>query len=438
MENIFASNATATNGSVAEEHPFNVRYTIRLIANILVFLLGVPGNCLILRVYWIKTRKTSTDILIRALAWADLAVCFLRIAEIIYISLNLAAEYSMYSFPPGPGLSILYAVIIALADAAIVSSFSITAVIAVDRYDCVCRPQKRIFNPRRSQIVVLVTVLFAFAINVGQIAHTICLRTSCTEHASVHVYWDIGVKAEPVLFVIALVTIGVCYGKVYATIRKHVKVGPAQAPTARDAERISSDLRVGRQVNCSTRPTPPQQDIDLPTSESFVDEAVTRFVHPPSTSSSMHATSHQAKPNDVCTAAHVVSFAHQDSSGPSQPNVIPEPKAAPQDNTPSQRQSRPEPGHAPQRVGAAKLQRKTTRMLFITSVVFLLTWLPYLIYHVRFYGTSYDDVEEIIGDISIILLINSVVNPLIYGIANRRFRNDCKEVIRKIKCVKCW
>ncbi|XP_038049711.1 5-hydroxytryptamine receptor 1A-like [Patiria miniata] len=444
MENIFTSNATATNGSVAEEHPFNFRdfnySTIRLIVNILVFLLGVPGNCLILRVYWTKTRKTSTDILIRALAWADLAVCFLRIAEIIAISLYLAAEYSMYSFPPGPGLSILYAVISALADAAIVSSFSITAVIAVERYDCVCRPQKRIFNPRRSKIVVLVTVLFAFAINVGQIALNICLRTSCKETASVHVYWNIEVKAEPVLFVIALVTIGVCYGKVYATIRKHVKVGHAQAPTARDAERIPSDLRVGRQVNCSTRPTPPQQNIDLPTSESFVDEAVTRFVHPPSTSSSMHANSHQAKPNDVCTAAHVVSFAHQDSSGPSQPNVIPEAKAktAPQDNTPSQRQSRPEPGHAPQRVGAAKLQRKTTRMLFITSVVFLLTWIPYLVFNVKYYATPYyDNFEEIIRDLSITFLINSVVNPLIYGIANRRFRNDCKEVIRKIKCFKC-
>ncbi|XP_038049710.1 probable G-protein coupled receptor No18 [Patiria miniata] len=435
MENIFTSNATATNGLVAEEHPFNFRDTIRLITNILVFLLGVPGNCLILRVYWTKTRKASTDILIRALAWADLAVCFLRIAEIIYIS-----EYLMYSFPPGLGLNILYDVINALADAAIVSSFSITAVIAVERYDCVCRPQKRIFNPRRSKIAVLVAVLFAIAVNAARIVCVICMGTFCTFTTSFVVYWNTEAIVEAVSFVIALVIFAVCYGKVYATIRKHVKVGPARAPTAR-GERSPSDLRVGRQVKCSTRLTTPQQNNELPTRESFVDEAVTKFVHPPSTSSTTHATSHQKKPNDACTAAHVVSFSHQDSSGPSQPNVIPEPKAktAPQDNTPSQRQSRPEPGHAPQRVGAAKLQRKTTRMLFITSVVFLLTWLPYLIYVVKFYGTPYyDDFEELIGAISITRLINSVVNPLIYGIANRQFRNDCKEVISKIKCIKCW
>ncbi|XP_038049708.1 uncharacterized protein LOC119723217 [Patiria miniata] len=382
MENIFASNVTPEYGWDAERpNAVNVD-TILLIAHVLVFLLGAPGNCLILRVYWTKTRKTSTDILIRALAWADLAVCLLSIPEIIVISLFLCGHLFAYSLFQ----ELIYAVI-PLTDAAIVSSFSITAVIAVERYDCVCRPQKRIFNPRRSKMAVLVVVLFAIAINAGQMALNICLVVSGTEPPSLQVYRKIVEIVQLVSFVTALVTMGACYGKVYVTIRKHVKVGPAQAPTARDAERIPSDLRVGRQVNCSTRLTPPQQNMDLPTSESFVDEAVTRFVHPPSTSSSMHANSHQAKPNDVCTAAHVVSFAHQDSSGPSQPNVIPEPKAAPQDNTPSQRQSRPEPGHAPQRVGAAKLQRKTTRMLFITSVVFLVTWIPSLVTVVKSYAS---------------------------------------------------
>ncbi|XP_038049717.1 D(2) dopamine receptor A-like [Patiria miniata] len=440
MENIFASNATATNGSVAEDHPCNVRYIIQLIANILVFLLGVPGNCLILRVYWTKTRTTSTDILIRALAWADLAVCLLSmIQEIIGISLNLAAEYSMYSFPPGLGPLIVYAVINALADAAIVSSFSITAVIAVERYDCVCRPQKRIVNPRRSKIAVLVAVLFAIAVNARQIALDVCCRVSCAVPPSFF-DWNIETIVEVFSYVIALVTVGLCYGKVYATIRKHVKVGPAQVPTARD-ERSPSDLRVGRQVNCSTRPTPPQQNNELLTRKSnVIDEAVTRFVNPPSTSSTTQAISYQTKANDARPAVRVVSFSKQDSSGPSQPNVIPEPKAktAPKDDTPSQRQSRPEPGHAPQRVGAAKLQRKTTRMLFITSVVFLLTWLPFLVAVVQSYATAHIYDYKIIADLSIICLINSVVNPLIYGIANRRFRNDCKEVIREIKCFKCW
>ncbi|XP_038064846.1 G-protein coupled receptor 84-like [Patiria miniata] len=435
MEDMFASNSTSEDVLVAEDHSINVRFTIFLIAESLVFLLGVPGNCLILGVYWTKTRKTSTDILIRALAWADLAVCLLRTPDIIVISLRLAGKYLPYSF----SRELIDAVITAFTDATLVSSFSITAMIAVERYDCVCRPQKRIFKPRRSKIAVLVAVLFAIAINAGQLVLHIC-RASGTvpPPLHVHVYGDIEPIVEPVLYVIALVTIVACYGRVYATIRKHVKVGPAQAPTARDEHR-PSDLTLERQVICSTRPTPPPQNNDLNSRESFVDEAVTRFVNTPSTSLTTEVDSYKRKSSDACTSAHVVSLAHQDSSGPSQPNVIAEPKAktAPQDNSPSQRQSRPEPGHAPQRVGAAKLQRKTTRMLFITSVVFLLTWLPYLIYAVRSYASPHDQLAEIIEDISITLLINSVVNPLIYGIANRRFRKDCKEVIPKIKCCKC-
>ncbi|XP_038049713.1 gastrin/cholecystokinin type B receptor-like [Patiria miniata] len=434
MENTFASNATSEYEWDAERLNVNFQYTFLLIVNILVFLLGVPGNCLILRVYWTKTRKTSTDILIRALAWADLAVCLLSIPAIIVWSLFVSGKFLAYSFI----LPLIDAVINALTDAAIVSSFSITAVIAVERYDCVCRPQKRIFNPRRSKIAILVAVLFAIAIKAGQLTLEICFITSDTLPTSVQAYWEIQAIAQPVLFVVALVTMVVSYGKLYATIRKHVHVGPAHHPTASDERRLNL-MRVERQVFCATRPKTPPEINGLNTRESFVDEAVTRFENPPSKSSTTHATSHQMKPNDACTAAHVVSFAHQDSSGPSQPNVIPEPKATPQDNTQSQRQSRPEPGHAPQRVGAAKLQRKTTRMLFITSVVFLVTWIPYLVFTVKYYATPYsDDFEEIIGAISIILLINSVVNPLIYGIANRRFRNDCKEVFREIKCFKCW
>ncbi|XP_038064847.1 gastrin/cholecystokinin type B receptor-like [Patiria miniata] len=429
MDNIFASNATPECGVVAEDHPLDARFTILLIAESLVFLLGVPGNCLILRVYWTKTRKTSTDILIRALAWADLAVCLLRIPAKV-ISLLLTGKY----LPCSLFLGLTDAFIAAFNDVTVVSSFSITAVIAVERYDCVCRPQKRIFNPRRSKVAVLVAVLLAIATSAGQLALDVC-KASGTIPPSLQVYGEIEEIFKSVSVVIVLVTMGACYGKVYATIRKHVKVGPAQASTSRDECKPS----VERQVVCSTRPTPPPQNNELPTRESYVNEAVTKIVNRRSTCPTTEVDSYKRKSSDACTSAHVVSLAQQDSSGPSQPNVIAEPKAktAPQDNSPSLRQSRPEPGHAPRRVGAAKLQRKTTRMLFITSVVFLLTWLPYLIYAVRSYASPHDQLAEIIEDISITLLINSVVNPLIYGIANRRFRKDCKEVIPKIKCCKC-
>ena len=63
-----------------------------LITNLIVFLIGVPGNCLILRVYWTKTRKTSTNILIMALAWVDLFVCLLRLPRISVKVLELSGK----------------------------------------------------------------------------------------------------------------------------------------------------------------------------------------------------------------------------------------------------------------------------------------------------------------------------------------------------------
>ena len=88
--------------------------------------------------------------------------------------------------------------------------------------------------------------------------------------------------------------------------------------------------------------------------------------------------------------------------------------------------------------GDGALQRKTTKMLLVTSVVFLLTWLPYWIY-IALYLISNGDKHayplfyKIIDELSIILFINNAVNPLIYGIANRRFRKECRDVLNKIK-----
>ncbi|XP_038054710.1 trace amine-associated receptor 7e-like [Patiria miniata] len=91
-------------------------------------------------------------------------------------------------------------------------------------------------------------------------------------------------------------------------------------------------------------------------------------------------------------------------------------------------------GRIPPKADAAVLQRKTTSILFITSVVFLLTWLPYWI---RVAGTfaSYSDpvFHMIFRHLFVTLYVNNAVNPLIYGLANRRFRKDCKAFLNKSK-----
>ena len=91
-----------------------------------------------------------------------------------------------------------------------------------------------------------------------------------------------------------------------------------------------------------------------------------------------------------------------------------------------------------QKANTAILQRKTTTMLFATSMIFLFTWLPYWIYiAVTFALSSGLSINplfvKILHETYLILYINNAINPLIYGLANRRFRKDCSEVLRKIK-----
>ena len=99
---------------------------------------------------------------------------------------------------------------------AIGTSIMITAAIAVDRYDCVCRPKRRFFSYVRGKLAVWTSFLFSVVINIPAI---ITVFIGSDSLSVLELIFQI------ICFVTALVMIVVCYGQVYATIRKHIKVG---------------------------------------------------------------------------------------------------------------------------------------------------------------------------------------------------------------------
>ncbi|XP_038053976.1 D(2) dopamine receptor-like [Patiria miniata] len=414
MESTWNSSELSEDTSTSTK-PFDI---FHVIANSILFLFGVPGNCLILRVYWTKSHKTSTHVLIMALAWADLVVCLLRSTAIVQRILELigAGEQAALVFYLWPVESI-----------AIGTSIVITTIIAADRYDCICRPQRRYFTPRRGKIAVGVGLVISFGTSIPAF-----LRI--TDFYS-PVLFKLQMAFQTVAFAIALVAIAVCYGKVYATIRRHVRVGAVLRPTR-------SDEGSSTQVPHTT----------IAVSISNVDEAMSTFANQPSSS--------QASPGVKMTK---LANAENDSHMPTQtvPNLLklrqpqhPMRRDVPleadvrasfgnRDNNQAPRPADNGNGHAPQRVGAAVLQRKTTRMLFITSVVFLLTWTPYFIWFgmglAEYAGVVLDDISRYISqELLVAVYINNAVNPLIYGLANRRFRQDCKAVLSKSKLCTVW
>ncbi|XP_038053907.1 alpha-2Db adrenergic receptor-like [Patiria miniata] len=380
----------------------------QLIVQSVIFLFGVPGNCLILRVYWTKTLKTSTHVFIMALAWADLAVCVLTVQNIYYTMAYMAGyEVPEFTF-----------IISALQSIAISTSIMMTAVIAADRYDCICRPQRRFFTHKRGKIAAGAAFVFSLVINIPAFIP----QTPGSINQS---FLLLRYAFQVICFVVALVMIALCYGKVYTTIKKHTKVG---------VKNTTRDCSVSRLADeCSTR----LQDSVFSNIEPRIPAvaSVSTFISNPCTSMAADGSRMaQSKVEPGLDESGKRWISHQQATLTKHVLVSRDTESRVVNGTNDTRQHHDNAGRAPPKADAAVLQRKTTRMLFITSVVFLLTWLPYWI---RVTGTfaSYSDpvFHMILDNLSVTLFVNNAVNPLIYGLANRRFRKDCKTVLSRIK-----
>ena len=175
----------------------------------LIMAIGIPGNCLILRVFWLKKRKTSTRILILSLAWTDLFSCFLLASRIGEFTSTLAGE----TLPKALG------VLNVLLVTTISTSVTLTAVVAFDRYDCVCRPHKRLLNEKRIKIAFCCSIIYSAALSIPYLIQ-IMLNCNSSENLTLVI-----LTLQMFCYATALSMIVLCYSKVYWTIRQRVKIG---------------------------------------------------------------------------------------------------------------------------------------------------------------------------------------------------------------------
>ena len=75
---------------------------------------------------------------------------------------------------------------------------------------------------------------------------------------------------------------------------------------------------------------------------------------------------------------------------------------------------------------SAKGTKKITRvlLLFVITVVFVACWLPLWLRNIGVY---------VFGDVAHLLVVNSVVNPFIYGVASAMFREDVRQFYRQTR-----
>ena len=85
-------------------------------------------------------------------------------------------------------------------------------------------------------------------------------------------------------------------------------------------------------------------------------------------------------------------------------------------------------GAHPQHHGAANRQRKLTVTLFIMTIVSLLMWLPYAVYIFLIFQPSirkflsFQELVRLEFSLTILFLMNSLVNPIVYTIRMPEFR----------------
>lgn len=414
MEQFISDNPMdGSDDETIEGYPENEMKVFLLVSHFIILFIGLPGNCLIIRVYWTKTPKTSTHVFIMSLAFADFSVCLLRIADIVEVLVSVKMPWFLQ----------------VLESVSIASSVMITAAIAADRYDCICRPRKRFFTTKRSKVTALGILMSSVLINIPNVINGF----NDFEYEVVDI---ISLAILFACFVAAFGMIALCYTKVYLTIRQHVRVNVASSVRTNGLRPTDNGPE-----SC---PNPDVSDMSL------IDMGNSSVINPIS----------------VCTTAQtntsrIANTDHNDSSSPYQANRAPpkhpgqtnqevsaqESERAPQEETGEDqkvwtinRHARARKGRVPN-AGSAGLQRKTTNMLFITSLVFLFTWIPNWI-NVCFLFVEEGGINPLFAKTwdalnSIPYYINNAINPVIYGLLNRRFRKDCNEVLRKMKVFGC-
>ncbi|XP_038061028.1 5-hydroxytryptamine receptor 1A-like [Patiria miniata] len=379
----------------------------KTVVSAFMLIFGTVGNSLILSVYRRKLQKTSTHILIMGLAGVDLGVCLMRIR-------NLAKFAYVLSGKPIPDI-VEYPFV--LLDVILLGCSSLLmGIIALDRYDSVCRPHRRIFNKLRAKLAILASLVFMLALALPN------FMTKNNPTVNIQRYTLV---LQVIDYVIPLLMVIVCYGRVYIAIRRQARVGWVGSG------------RVGRKVRNLSAISP---NIHFRVDEVDRHEMkVTSFCNELQLNDGASTSANQQTTRESQGPAREVSRKKATKSTNRLTFSVKshDQKWADKPIAPKRIRWREPPSSIlpPMRASG---QKKVTRMLFITSVVFLLAWLPYWVYVAielfRQDGGKLDDgVLPALAVVSMFIPLNSTVNPIIYGLANRGFRQDCKNLFKKLR-----
>ena len=358
--------------------------------NIMLVTLGIPGNLLIMKVYYIKSPRCSAHIFIIGLALADLFAVSIRPLYIFlqipsYARLIHTNEY-LCRIPRSLVLTTMY------------SSVFLTTVVAFDRYFCVCRPHERKMTPLRAKLLVSLSMILGvcvslpntFAVGLLEIPS---VGTVCT---------FVGGRWLRILQIVIMATSNIVAGvSVVVLYRKVLRALKEQSLRMRNFDKpIPSFLppEVAAEMEGSTVVTTVSSisqvqpiSLDIPANhrrEAFVDNVT---IPSPSSVGEVEIGNRNKAADEI------------------------------------QRSKREKTA------AAFNVQGRTSKMLLLTTSVLFITWTPPMLIALIPANRRPLALNYVLQAILNLVLLNHVINPVIYGFVNKRFRNDCVKVIRAIK-----
>lgn len=419
----------------------------------IIFVVGVPGNCLVIWVFAKKSRKTTTSFLILSLATIDLCACLIAPIHLVRslggVFINeFCCKFSIYG-----------------SRAFSFSAVYLTTFIALDRYMAVCKPLEIRSNARRIIAVILVSIglavsgniqfaLFVKPVQIGPVKKCIYRGGPDWLDLSNEIFTSIS-------YLLALIICTCVYVRIYLEIRKQMKVRAglvgntvqmslsAQRPgnTISNGRRfVTTDGEVGTNQRVTSRKCdlPKQGETMANLSGNHIQDASNSVSDLFSSGGSVMILA-GSKANGS-PPINPVEMGAGHLLHPKAPACVPQqdapsadcstyPETSTQDNAgqPTRRDmAKPSQGNRQRK------ERVMTRMLLGTNLILILSWLPSFILTnvpdeaVAAYRAKAS--QSIVVAFSYQLrTLNHIVGIFVYALLNANFRKDCKAIFLKCK-----
>ena len=354
----------------------------------LLMLIGIPGNLIVLIVYPSRFPKTTHRMFITGLAVADILVC---VVTLPFEITEMRLQYTFYN-------SWCCKFFRACNSLFALSSIFILMGLSGDRFRRVCTPLKVQMTSRHATIYIMFCVvlavifswpnLFISGIRLVNLGNNVTgYDCSLSDQFAKTKYPTLYGGTLFLVFIICMIILIVLYFLIGRQILKHFQfrrrfsrsstsMSTSSTPVSNDSQKLMSANKAEQEYN---------NEVFIDNKPTETQEMLTRKSH--RKSSKHHSTKHQSVKEDA---------------------------------------------------GSNKL----TKIALAISLAFILSYLPHLTISLltalkgKFLLPPGPVVSAVLPIVTRSFAINNVVNPIIYGLMDKRFRDNCKLMFKNALCCK--